>query len=98
MSSEKDLTPPGKVQEILVKKFTDIEVNYLTAWFYLSAIGLGLILIGLYAALLASQFLVGSAIIVLGLAFSFFSAEILRHGLHREHDLAVEAGNVGPHA
>lgn len=96
MSSEKDLTPPGKVQEILVKKFTAIEVKYLSIWFYLSAVGLGFILIGLYEDYAGQLF--GLIYLAFGLVVSAVSAEILRYGLHKEHDLAVEAGNAGPNA
>lgn len=96
--SEKALVPPGKVQEILVKKFTAVEVKYLSIWFYFSAIGLVTIVIGLYDLLLVNRLLDGIALLVGGLAVSAGSAEVLDYGLHKEHDLAVEAGNAGPDA
>ncbi len=80
----------GKLQERLVKKFTVIEVVTLTVWFYLALIGAELTYNGIVTS---NMFNIGS-----GVLFSVGSIIILYLGLHREHDVATQSGNVGPNA
>jgi hypothetical protein len=87
----------GKLQEELVRQFTHVEVVTLTVWLYLSLIGAAMIVLGIY--LLIFEVLVpGLILLSLGLSVSILSAEILDKGLHKEHDIATESGNVGPDA
>ncbi len=80
----------GKLQEALVRKFTHVEVVTLTVWFYLSALGLILIIWGLARN--------DPIPVVGGITISILSGVVLDAGLHREHDIATESGNVGPDA
>ncbi len=80
----------GKLQEALVQRFTHVEVVTLTVWFYLSALGFVLILVGVLRA--------DAIALTAGVAVSIISGVILDYGLHREHDIATESGNAGPDA
>ncbi len=87
----------GKLQEQLVVKFTHVEVVTLTVWFYLSLVGAASIVLGLYLILFGPVLPV-VFFLVFGISTSIFSAMVLDKGLHKEHDIATESGNVGPEA